>query len=273
MSSTIKGTFKKNIYKSPQGYTIGLLKVKETTDEEVSDFISKTITFTGFFDDLIEDENYLFYGQEITHPKYGFQYEVSEYKKILPSDTDGIIEYLSSELFQGIGYTLASNIVTVLGNDALNKILNDKGCLTNIPKLSITKANMIYEVLKSNTTSHEDIVYLCELGFNMREALNIYNTYKTSTMMHLEVNPYSLIKDIKEITFPKIDSIAIKLNVKNDDLRRIKACIVYIMTELTYKKGDTYLEKEEIINEVNSYLHLNIEPCDYQEYFSSLADD
>ena len=244
MNNYIKGIFKKAFYKSEKGYTIGLFKVKETNDEEVEEYIGKTITVTGYFDDLKEDENYIMYGDSLEHPKYGFQFDVKKYEKIMPNDKEGIIAFLSGDMFVGVGEKLATLIVEKLGLDAINKILNNKEVLYDIPKISKTKADKIYETLKNNTESHEDIVYLCDLGFNMKDALSIYNKYKTNTISIIENNIYSIIDE--EISFQKVDYLREKLKIKEDDERRIKACTYYIMNNLIYTSGDTYLDKDEI---------------------------
>ena len=43
---SIKGIFKKAIFKTDNGYTVGLFRVKESTDKQ---YEQKTITFTGYF--------------------------------------------------------------------------------------------------------------------------------------------------------------------------------------------------------------------------------
>jgi len=273
MKSFIKGVFKKNIYVSDKGYTIGLIKVKETNDEEVEYYLGKTITFTGYFDDLKVDETYIMHGTSLDHPRYGFQYDVNSYEKVMPSDKDGIIEFLSSDLFKGVGEKLATAIVEKLGNDALRKISENLEVLFDIPKLSKEKAIKIHEIIKNNSESHEDIVYLCDLGFTMKDALSIFHTYKEETIRKIENNIYDAIKDVSEITFTKIDYIALKHDFKKDDIRRIKACIIYIMNEMIYTSGDTFLYKKEIITKVNHYLYLNIEEVDFDSYFNELATE
>ena len=108
MNNYIKGIFKRTFYTSNKGYSIGLLKIKETNAEEAEDYIGKTITITGYFDDLKEDENYIMYGTSQEHPKYGFQFDVKKYEKIMPTDIDGIIAFLSSDMFPGIGEKTAT---------------------------------------------------------------------------------------------------------------------------------------------------------------------
>ena len=82
MKSYIKGNYKRSLFESNNGYVIGLFKVIETNDQDLEDYVEKIITFTGYFVDLNINDNYIFYGELIDHPKYGFQYQVSEYDKI-----------------------------------------------------------------------------------------------------------------------------------------------------------------------------------------------
>ena len=120
MKTYIKGTYKRSIFSSDKGYVIGLFKLLETDNEEFKDYINKTITFTGYFHELTENDNYLFYGEDIIHPKYGLQFNVNEYERIKPEDKDGIVAFLSSDLFKGIGEKLATTIVEYLGDDTLD---------------------------------------------------------------------------------------------------------------------------------------------------------
>ena len=105
---------KKNIYKSDKGYVIGLFKVRETNDEKMEDYINKTVTFTGYFYDLNEDDTYIFYGDWVKHPRYGFQFQVSNYEKVKPTDKEGVVEFLSSDVFKGIGEKTAKKILISL---------------------------------------------------------------------------------------------------------------------------------------------------------------
>lgn len=266
MKQYFKGTFNRYIYQGENGYTIGILNIKETNIEEYS---SKQITFTGYFEILNENDNYTLYGELINHPKYGLQFAVESYEKTKPDDIDGVKQFLASDIFSGIGEKMASNIVDILGEDALNKIIEDKNCLTLIPKLSIKKANLIYDTLIKYEESHKTIVYLTELGFTMHMALIIYNLYKENTMMMLEHNIYDILNKTKEISFSKIDSIALKNN-NYDEINRVKACILYVMNSLIYQNGDTYLEYETIKYNTLNYLDYEIDDELFNDYLNEL---
>ena len=269
MENYIVGTYKQTIFKSDNGYVIGLFKVKDTDLEEMKAYVKKTITFTGYFHELNETENYYFNGEPSFHPKYGFQFNVTSYERVKPEDKDGIVEFLCSDLFKGVGEKLAINIVDTLGCDALNLIIQDRNSLLLVPKMTTKKADIIYNTLIKYEESHQIIVYLTELGFSMRDALLIYNTYKKNTIMVLENNIYRVIDDIDDINFAKVDMIVHKSNFNvNEDLR-VKALTYYIMQELTFKNGDTYLNIDEIYEGVSSYLGYSID----MEYLDSLLNE
>ena len=139
MKKYIKGKYKRSIFKSNNGYIIGLIKIKETNDDGLLDYVNKTMTFTGYFVDLNEEDDYIFYGNMIEHPKYGIQYQVDESERIKPEDKDGIVEFLSSDLFPGVGEKLAIRIVDTLGEDTLDKILEDQDNLKLVPKINNKK--------------------------------------------------------------------------------------------------------------------------------------
>ena len=273
MKNYIKGNFRKSIFKSDKGYIIGLFKVRETNSTNIEEFINKTITFTGYFHELNEDDVYIFYGEEANHPRYGFQFQVAEYERVKPEDKDGVIEFLASDLFPGVGEKLATKIVETLGNDVLDKIIKDPLVLNIVPKLSTKKANAIYNNLIKYEESHTIIVYLSELGFTMKDALTIYNTYKGRTKDVIEQNIFSLIEDLEDLSFIKIDEISKKLDVDVEDDKRIKACIIYIMKKLTFSNGDTYLEFDDIIRNVSKYLQLQINHDSFEQYLEELAID
>ena len=273
MKKYIKGLYKKSIYQSEKGYIIGIFKVKDTNDEELEIYVNKTITFTGYFADLKEEDNYIFYGELIEHPKYGYQYQVSEYERLKPNDIEGIVEFLCSDLFKGIGEKLARNIVDILGTECLDMILEDKSCLSLVPKLTKKKADIIYNTLSTYEESHKTIVYLTELGFTMQDALEIYNCYKNNTISQIELNIYGILDKIEDISYPKIDQIALNMNVEILDENRIKYCILYIMKYVIYKNGDTYLTLEEIYENTCKYLNHEIDNNIFKSYINELINE
>lgn len=273
MDKYIKGNYRKSIYSSDKGYIIGLFKVRETNDPDMEDYVNKTITFTGYFHELNEDDTYLFYGESINHPRYGHQYQVTEYERVKPKDKEGIVEFLSSDLFTGVGEKLAKSIVDTLGSNTLDIIMSNPEQLLLVPKMTKKKADSIVATMNKYEESHNTIIYLTDLGFTMKDALNIYNAYKSQTIPRVELNPYMLIDEVDDITFTKVDGLIKRLNIDSHDERRIKACIVYVIGDTCFKNGDTYLTRNEVYYGVSNYLKFNLDEELFLTYLTELHDE
>lgn len=270
METYIKGNYRKSIYKSDKGYVIGLFKVRETNDEKLKDYVNRTITFTGYFYDLNEDDTFIFYGEGVDHPRYGFQFNVSSYEKVKPTDKDGIVEFLSSDLFPGVGEKLAISIVDTLGEKALDRILKEPECLNLVPRLTLKKADKIVQILKKYEESHQTIVYLGELGFNMREALSIYNKYGAFTMKTVTKNVFNIVYDLEDISFNKIDEASKRLEIDVFDDRRVEAIIFYSMKKMTYHNGDCFFDLDMIMRSVKSLFNIILEEDKFKSVLKKL---
>ena len=244
--SFIKGNFRKKIFSTDKGYMVGIFKVRETSDD-LEDIKNKTITFTGYFHELNENDLYLLNGNLIYHERYGEQFNSESYEIVMPEETDKIIEFLSSNLFPGIGEKKATKIVEVLGSDALKVILDNPSSLLLVPGLTEMQKSIIYDNLLKYQYSFEITIKLTNLGFSTKDSLLIYNFYKEIAMDIVEENPYELTYDIPEITFRKIEYIRAKLEIKDNDINRLEAALLYCLNEASYSTGNTHFSKEEIL--------------------------
>lgn len=256
--SYIKGNYRRSIYQNSQGYNIGLFKVMDTDDEKLADYIDHIITFTGYFHELNDMDTYLFYGKLVTHPKYGEQFQVDNYERCKPEEKDSIIEFLTSGLFKGIGEKKAKAIVDVLGKDTLKIILENPDNLILIPGVTKKNIEVLHTKLQEYESSYETILILTELGFSTKDAMIVYNFYKNKTKNIIDTNIYQIIEDIYNMTFKKIDAIALKSGLEKDAPIRVEASIIYIMNELSNAYGHSYYFKEEIASYLQRVLGINI---------------
>ena len=270
---TIKGNFKRYIFKSDKGYVVGLFNVKETDDNELDFYVNHTITFTGYFQDLNEDDTYILYGELVEHDKYGEQFQVEKYERVMPEEKDSIVEFLSSGLFKGIGEKKAEKIVEYLGKDTLNVILENPNNLLLIPTITKKQIATLHDTLVEYEASYKVVLKLNELGFNTKDSLIIYNYYKNKTLDIIEKNLYLLMEDIDEITFKKIDLIALRQNIEKDDTRRIMAAILYVIEEVCNTYGNSYLEYDELYNYTIRALNTKISSADFDVALDTLITD
>src|SRR5574344_2176187 len=186
----IKGKYRSSIFSNANGYTIGLFKVKETNDEELKDYVNKTITFTGYFSDLNIEDTFILYGELIYHDRYGYQYKVTNYEKVIPVGKEAVIEFLSSSLIQGSGEKTAIKIVESLGEDAVNKIKENYDNLLLVPGMTEKRAKKIYDSIMSYSNIDEVIIKLKEKGFSLQESLKLLKSYNMDIIATVNNNPY-----------------------------------------------------------------------------------
>ena len=256
----IKGSLYKEIYRNEiNSYMVGLFKVKESgiDDFETGDIIN----ITGILPKLSDKKEYILYGNVVNHPKYGIQFNVDGFNISVPTKEEELVTFLSSDLFP-IGEKTAKKIVDTLKDDIINKILDNKDCLKIIPRLTDKRIDRIYEVLKDYQDTSSVVIELTKLGFEMKESLSFLNKYNNKILDTVNNNIYELI-DSDDMSFTKIDEIAINMGIDEEDDRRIKALIIYVMKNLCFNNGDTYLEEEEISFNLSTYVSITPEKFDY----------
>ena len=273
MVTYIKGQFRRSIYQNASGYTIGLFKVQDTNDERLADYLDHAITFTGYFHELNDVDTYMFYGKLVQHEKYGEQFQVENYERCKPEEKDAIIEFLTSGLFKGIGEKKAKSIVDVLGKDTLKIILENPENLLLIPTITKKNVEVLHEKLKEYEASYETILYLGNLGFSTKDSMVVYNHYKDKTKKIIEEDIYQIIYDIIDINFKKIDQIAINMGIEKDDIIRVKAALIYIMTEVSNTYGHSYYYKEELQSLLPRVLGVEISQTEFENAIEELVFD
>lgn len=243
--SYIKGKFSMFIFKSTGSYKVGIFKVKESSISSISK--NKTITFTGHVPDMNKEDHYILKGKLVNNYKYGEQFEVSEVEKILPTEKDSIIEFLSSSFIKGCGIKTAENIYATFGDKSIEKIKEQKENLFLVPKMTEKRAESIYNSIIKYSKVDDDLKFLKNLGFNMKDSLKIVDKFGENLKTKINDNIYNLIEDID---FNTLDKIFLVKNNKEDE-RRVRACILQSMKNLTFENGDIYVDKVEIV----TYLH------------------
>lgn len=249
--SYIKCNLKKVIYFNEiNNYTVAVVKIKQTDIPELVD--KQHVHIVGTLPELNYRTTYKFNGEYTKHNKYGDQLEVSTYEIEIPTKEEELVGFLSSDMFP-IGETTAKKIVDKFKDKTLDVILNDKEKLKGIPRLSEEKINKIHDILETYQGSSKMVIEMTSLGFNNKEAMNILKKYGSNSLDKIKDNIYNLIDDM-EFNFNIIDDIASNMGIIKTDDRRIEALIIYLMKELCFENGDTYLFKEDIYNKIISYV-------------------
>ncbi len=233
------------------------------------------LIIVGSFPALEDGLNYEFVGEMKEHPKYGTQFFVESYAKSNSFTKEGLIHYLSSERFYGIGPKLASNIVEELGLDCINIILEDINKLDLVHGMTKGKKDVIYNTLKDNYASEQVFVRLYGFGLSAKMIHRLYEAYGDKAANKIEEDPYCLIYEVEGFGFKKSDSLALNLGFSEDDIKRIKAAILYTLNVVCYQQGFTFLTHEQLINSAKGLLNNNpnINDSVYSDAINDLKND
>lgn len=248
----ITGKFKKIIYDGNNGYKVLLFRVK-TANEEIKDIINTTITINGYFHETNMDESYELTGSYVLNEKYGYQFQVSGYKKEEIVGVNKVEEFLSSPFIKGCGEKTAKKIVETLGENAITLIKEDKN---NLYKVGISESTVekIYKSIMDYYDSDETIIFLKSLDFSNKEVMKILNKYGNKAREIAKNNLYALIEFVD---FPSLDKAYFKIYDETNDMR-ISACVIEAMKRATFSSGDTYSFKEEILTILNQDFGIEI---------------
>ena len=237
------GTIDRIIFENPANfYKILLLEIDETN----ADFEDYEVIVTGTIADVIEGEEYRFYGQLVTHPKYGQQLQVSRYERSKPTSA-GLIKYFSSEHFKGIGRKTAEKIVELYGENTIDQILAEPEKLTTIRGLSAKNRQLFLDTLRINYGTEMILAKLAEYGIPNKLAFQIQDTYKEKTLSIIEENPYQLVEDIQGMGFIIADKIAENLGIDSQSPQRFRAGLLYSLLQQSLETGDTYVEARDLL--------------------------
>ncbi|MDR6122251.1 exodeoxyribonuclease V alpha subunit [Bacillus sp. SLBN-46] len=234
-------------------YTVLRIRVDETNHS----YDDKEAVVTGYFPKVHEQETYIFYGDFKDHPKFGLQFHTNHYRKDMPQTKQGVIAYLSGELFKGIGKKTAENIVDTLGENAISKILNQPSLLDSIPKLPPDKAKSLYDTLMEHQGLEQVMVALNQYGFGPQISMRIYQAYKEETLGIIQKNPYQLVEDIEGVGFGRADELGYQLGITGSHPDRIKAACLYTLENDSLQTGHVYIHAEQLLEQVKNLLEEN----------------
>ncbi len=257
----IKGNVVSIIFQNKDnGYTVAKI---ESNGEK--------ITLVGKIPSLFEGQTILAQGHFITNSKWGEQFNVESFEIEQPNSREAIEKYLSSGLIAGVGPATAKKIVDKFGTDTLDVIEFNPLKLTSISGVSAKKAAEINSAFLNLRRMQDVVMFLQEYNISVNMAVKIFNIYGDDTKNILQTNPYKLVEDIRGVGFKSADKIAVSLGIQKDSTFRIRAGLVYALNETSEKSGNTYLPKEELIQNLSKLLDLNFD--DYQEQLSQVLKE
>lgn len=246
MEVYFSGTIERIIFENVSNFfRILLLDIEDTNAEGFDDY---EIIVTGTMADIIEGEEYTFWGQIVQHSKYGEQLQMIRYERAKPT-SKGLVKYFSSSHFKGIGLKTAQKIVDIYGENTIDKILENPDKLQSISGLSAKNRETFVSTLRLNYGTEMVLAKLANYGIPNKLAFQIQDFYKEETLEIVENYPYQLVEDIKGLGFTIADQLAQELGIESQAPERFRAGLVHSLFQGCMETGDTYMEARDLLEQ------------------------
>jgi len=240
----------------------GYVVAKITANKEVN-------TIVGTMPLIKEGQQIEVKGEWIKHKQFGRQFNVEEYKEVLPTSTKEIEKYLSTGIIHGIGPVTAKKIVKAFGEETLNILDNNIEMLKEVEGIGKKKYNIIYQSYLETRELKDIIMFFQKHGVTINQCLKIYKKFGGDAQNIVSENPYILSDEISGIGFLTSDRIAKSLGVEPISDFRIQSGIKYVLNSFS-GLGNTYMPKDKLINEAQRVLSVDKELIEVNIYNSVL---
>ena len=244
-----------------EGSVEGIIYFNEENGYTILDMClekGEIVTAVGIMPYVGEGENLKVYGKWVHNPKYGRQFSVSSYEKVMPADKTSILRYLASGAIKGIGPKTALKIVDLYGEDSFEVIENHPEWLAQIPGISSKKAIEIGENFQKSAGMRSTMMFFREY-FGAALTMKIYKRFGAKSVELVKANPYILCEEIDGIGFEKADDMAKKLGFSAEGLDRIASGITYLMRYKISQNGHVCFPEDELISTASNLLEVNPE--------------
>jgi len=237
-------------------YTVAKFKLYDIT--------AKNITITGYLPIMHPDILFELSGTYLEHPRFGMQFQVSHYRRVLPTDRDSIISFLSSPIFAKIGRKFATSLVDTLGLDVLERLKQDLTLVRQVKGYTDAKEESLYLGLIQADEHEEALRFFTTHGLGIRNIMRLDRIYGSKVLDVVKENPYRLVEEVDGIGFKTADKLALSMGFELDDPRRLKAALITIVMDECMKNGDSYISYHTLTKRFNKeFSEMNADLDDY----------
>lgn len=214
------------------------------------------VTAVGTAEALDEGLRVRLHGRWSEHRKHGRRFEFAWYQPLPPLDQDGLVRYLASSTFRGIGPKLAARIVERLGTNALVRIRTEPECLTGIRGLSGKARERLVATLRTELGGQELFAFLLGVGLGPHQAALVAKKLGPDAEPRLRADPYLLARGIPGIGFHTADRVARELGLPEDAPERRQAAALHVLRTAA-NEGHTLLPERALVEGIVTLIGLS----------------
>ena len=237
-----------------------IIYYNETNSYMIAEFNTEDeqTTIVGYLPFIASGDNIKVIGNFVEHKKYGRQFKVETFEKLMPQTVGALEKYLANGNIKGVGEALAKRIVRQFGEDTIQVFKTEPQRLAEVKGISQSKAIEIAESFLENWEVWQIVGFLERFGIGAEFAKKVYELLGINAIEQIEKDPYMLIDIARGVDFKQIDKMALDLGISYDNDKRIRSGIKYALIRATYN-GHACVLKENLIQFVISLLDVMTE--------------
>lgn len=187
------------------------------------------------------------------HERYGPTFAAVAYEHAAPRSVDGLVTFLSSERFPGVGKILARRIVTAFGLDVGEVLASEPQRLAEVKGVSADLAHSIGEAWRSAGALAGLVGELTGVGIPAPVAQAVHRHFGDRAGDVLAADPYALLV-VRGVRWAHAESLARAAGIDRHDPRRLRAGAVAAQRELCSRGGHLAAETADLVAETSRFL-------------------
>lgn len=185
--------------------------------------------------------------------RYGIQLAVKKCEKELPTDTKGIVAYLTSGFVKGIGPEIAKAIVARFGSRTLEVLDNDPQQLLTVKGIKQAKLQKVIDSYKKTRKLGALTAFLVPYDVTEKKIAKIQERFGDNSLNIVQTDPFQLCQ-ISGFGFLTVDAIAKKTKVSLNNPLRYAGAINYTLEEAR-NSGHLFLLRDVVIDRCHELLN------------------
>ena len=176
----------------------------------------------------------------------------------LEADSFGIVNFLKSKYFPGVGEVFAQRIYDTL-RERLSKMETlEESDFMEVPGLGEKAAGTIVSSVKALPLSSSLLSFLFSCGISYQEINKIISRYGPYTERVVTENPYEMVEDVWKFSFFRADKIGSRLGIEKDDQRRLAGALL-TSVKIHAEQGSLFSTREELMTTASGISHVDKE--------------
>ncbi|MDP9372015.1 MAG: ATP-dependent RecD-like DNA helicase [Chloroflexota bacterium] len=251
----LRGVVERITYANPEnGYTIARLAPECPEGEAAAaQGEDRLVTIVGTLADLTPGEAIVAHGWWRNDHRYGWQFQVLDYRTALPATVQGMRRYLGSGLVKGVGPKMAARIVDAFGEATFEIIDAAPERLTEVPGIGKVRSERIAATWEEQKHIREVMAALQGYGVSTSLAVRIYKRFGDDSGRVVSQEPYRLAREVWGIGFKTADKIAQAVGIAPDAPERLQAGALHALGAAG-DQGHTLLPERELAEAAAEFL-------------------